>query len=120
MTYTSLTYKLKWGMMMIIIETRIFTKLIEDYFSDDEYRKLQEYLALFPDAGDVMRGSGGLRKLRWRQKGRGKRGGVRIIYYWITAEGKILMLYLYSKNIKDDLSNSELKLIKKIVDEEFS
>ena len=104
---------------MMFLETPVFTKLVGQYLSDDEYRKLQEYLVLVPDAGDVIRGSGGLRKIRWRQKGRGKRGGVRVIYYRMTALGQILMLYIYPKNVKNDLTPNELKQLKQIVDKEY-
>lgn len=104
---------------MLFLETPIFTKLVEQYLSDEEYRKLQGHLVLESDAGDVIRGSGGLRKIRWKQKGRGKRGGVRVIYYRKTALGQILMLYIYPKNVKDDLTPDQVKQLKQIVDKEY-
>jgi len=67
---------------MVFIETPIFTKLVIELLSDDSYAELQQMLLLRPDAGDVIPGSGGLRKVRWRIAGQGKRGGLRIIYYW--------------------------------------
>ena len=67
---------------MIFIEASTFTKLLPGYLTDDEYRGLQMYLMQKPDAGDLVRGSGGVRKVRWAPDGRGKRGGVRVIYYW--------------------------------------
>ena len=66
---------------MIFIETTIFTKLLPKYLADDEYRALQWYLLVYPDAGDIVRGSGGIRKVRWAPEGKGERGGVRVIYY---------------------------------------
>lgn len=104
---------------MIIIETPIFTDLVEKYLSPDQYRYLQLYLAQNPESGDVIRGSGGLRRLRWKKIGKGKRGGFRIIYYWKTAMGQILMLFIYPKNKISNLSEQQIKLLKKIVDKEF-
>ena len=67
---------------MIFIEASSFTKLLPNYLSDDEYRALQAYLMQKPDAGDLIKGSGGVRKVRWASEGMGKSGGVRVIYYW--------------------------------------
>ena len=67
--------------MLTFIETRLFTKLVPQYLSDDEYAALQQALVADPTAGDLIRGSGGVRKLRWSVAGRGKRGGIRVIYY---------------------------------------
>ncbi|MDP3889134.1 MAG: hypothetical protein Q8Q25_01165, partial [bacterium] len=91
MAYTSLTYILVRGTIMVVIETAIFTKLVQQHLTDDEYRELQVFLALNPEAGDIIKGSGGLRKVRWRHKRRGKRGGVRLIYYWQTFRGHPLV-----------------------------
>ena len=79
---------------MIIIETSVFSRLIQELMSDDEYRPLQEALITRPESGDLIKGSSGLRKIRWKLKGQGKRGGVRVIYYWVTADDQILMLYV--------------------------
>lgn len=67
---------------MVIIETTVFTRRIKELMPDDDYQELQEALIHAPDAGDVIRNSGGIRKIRWSAKGHGKRGGVRVIYYW--------------------------------------
>jgi mRNA-degrading endonuclease RelE of RelBE toxin-antitoxin system len=78
---------------MIFIEASTFTKLLPDYLTDDEYRGLQMYLMQKPDAGDLVRGSGGVRKVRWAPDGRGKSGGVRVIYYWKKPNHEIWMLF---------------------------
>lgn len=104
---------------MVIIETAVFTRLVQEVLTDEEYRKLQDILRFMPQVGDVIRGSGGLRKVRWSVAGRGKRGGVRVIYYWMTESGRILMLYIYQKNRQDDLTPDQLKQLKKIVEEEY-
>ena len=83
---------------MEFIETPLFTKLVKKLLDDDEYRELQEVLIYRPDLGDVIQGTGGLRKIRWMRKGRGKRSGVRIIYYWLMDDEQILMLYIYPKS----------------------
>jgi hypothetical protein len=77
-------------------------------------------LVLHPDLGSVIPGSGGLRKLRWAIRGRGKRGGVRVIYYWAVVHDKILMLFMYAKNEQDDLTPDQLKVLRTIVEEEYS
>jgi len=104
---------------MVIVETPIFTKQVLSTLSDDEYRLLQQALLERPDAGKVIPGSGGLRKLRWSVEGRGKRGGVRMIYYWFTEQSAVLLLFMYPKNIQDDLTSDQLKKLKKIIDEEY-
>ena len=96
---------------MIFIETRLFTKLLSDYLSDDEYRGLQAHLIQKPDAGDVVRGSGGVRKVRWSREGRGKSGGVRVIYYWEKSESEIWMLTIYAKSERATISGPDLKRI---------
>ena len=79
--------------VLTFIETKLFTSLVPQYLTDDEYAALQQALVTTPDAGDVIRGSGGVRKLRWRVvAGRGKRGGIRVIYYLRTQQGEIWML----------------------------
>ncbi|HAS54203.1 MAG: hypothetical protein A2X56_03485 [Nitrospirae bacterium GWC2_57_13] len=104
---------------MVIIETPIFTRRIQAVLADDEYRLLQDQLVQQPDAGKIIPGSGGLRKLRWSADGRGKRGGIRVIYYWFVSPEVILMLFAYPKNERDDLTTDQLKQLKKIVEGEF-
>jgi len=104
---------------MVIIETPIFTRRIQTALTDDEYRLLQAHLVQKPDAGKIIPGSGGLRKLRWSAGGRGKRGGIRVIYYWFVSPEVILMLFAYPKNVQDDLTPDQLKQLRKIVEGEY-
>lgn len=104
---------------MKIIETTIFTKRIRSLLSEEEYRNLQNELILNPEKGKVIRGSGGLRKIRWGISGKGKSGGVRIIYYWIIKKKTILMLLVYPKNEQDNLTPSQLKILKSLVEKEL-
>ena len=104
---------------MVIIETSIFTRQVQALLSDDDYRQLQMTLVLHPDKGSVIPGSGGLRKMRWSLAGRGKRGGVCIIYYWAVGQDKILLLFMYAKNEQDDLTPEQLKVIRKLIEEEY-
>jgi len=96
-------------------ETPVFTKQIDSLLTDDEYRDLQQALILNPEAGDLIRNSGGLRKIRWRTASKGKRGGIRVIYYWFVRESEIYMLLAYGKSQKDNLSSKELSVLRGIV-----
>lgn len=104
---------------MVFVETSIFTRQVQEFLSDDAYKDLQQELAKRPEIGSIIPGSGGLRKLRWRGQGRGKRGGVRVIYYWATQEDQILMLFIYPKNVRDDLSSSQLKSLRDLVKADY-
>ncbi len=104
---------------MPFIETNIFTRQVTTLLTDDEYSQLQVALFAHPDAGRIIPHSGGLRKIRWAMTGRGKRGGVRVIYYWVVAEDQILMLFMYPKSEKDDLTQQQLKVLRDIVEKEF-
>ncbi len=96
---------------MIFVETTIFSKLLPKYLTDDEYRAFQWYLLFNPEAGDLVRGSGGVRKVRWAPEGKGKRGGIRIMYYWKKADNEIWLLSLYSKSEKATIPGHILKQI---------
>src|SRR5439155_13982894 len=80
---------------VVIVETRVFTRRIDDLLSPEEYRLLQLALVTRPDAGKIIRGTGGLRKLRWAVSGRGKRGGARVIYFWHPPSRQLLMLFAF-------------------------
>ena len=111
MFYTALPYI----MIMIFIETSIFTKLLPDYLTDEDYRGLQNYLLQHPDSGDLIRGSGGVRKVRWAIEGRGKRSGIRAIYYWKKSHSEIWMLTLYSKSEQVSISGHQLRKIAEVI-----
>jgi len=102
---------------MLFIETPIFTKLVIDLISDDEYRKLQLALVLRPEAGKLISGSGGLRKIRCKSGGRGKRGGLRVIYFWDVPMDIIFMLLIYKKSKQKDLNPNQLKILRNLVKE---
>ncbi len=103
---------------MIFIETTIFTKLLPKYLTDDEYRAFQWYLLPNPEAGDLVRGSGGVRKVRWAPEGKGKRGGIRIMYYWKKPDNEIWLLTLYSKSEKATIPGHILKKIAEEIENE--
>ena len=104
---------------MTIIETPIFTRRIQVMLSDEEYRLLQAHLVNKPDVRKIIPGSGGMRKLRWSAKGHGRRGGIRVIYYWFISKDIILLLFAYSKNEQDDLTKEQLRQLKKIIEREY-
>jgi mRNA-degrading endonuclease RelE of RelBE toxin-antitoxin system len=103
---------------MIFIETTAFTKLLSGYLTDDEYQALQSYLMQKPDAGSIVKGSGGVRKVRWGQDGKGKSGGVRIIYYWKKPDHEVWMLTIYSKTERSTIPGHILKQIAEAIDHE--
>lgn len=106
-----------YSLVMVFIETPIFTKRVKELLADAEYRSLQEALLLRPEAGDVIPGDGGLRKIRWRVAGKGKRGGVRVIYYWDTPDDVIYMLTVYKKSAQENLTANQLKVLRQLVEE---
>ncbi len=106
-------------MRMIIIETTIFTKIITSLLSDDDYQKLQNELIQNPAIGNLISGSGGIRKVRWKLQGRGKRGGARVLYYWANNENQIFMLFAYPKNEMENITKEQLSILKKAVKMEF-
>ena len=100
---------------MEFIETPTFTRLVLQLMEDDDYAELQVALAQRPDMGKIISGGGGIRKMRWAGSGRGKRGGLRIIYFWQTANEQIWMLLVYPKNVRDDLTRDEIRQLKQLV-----
>jgi len=103
---------------MVFIETSLFSKILSKYLTDDDYRRLQSYLLQKPDAGDIVRHSGGVRKVRWAPTGEGKSGGIRAIYYWKKSDDEIWMLTLYSKSEKATISGHVLKQIAEAISNE--
>ncbi len=98
-------------------ETSLFTKRVLELLTDEEYSKLQWRLIEFPEAGDVIKGSGGIRKIRQTAKGKGKRGGARVIYYFAAKNQEIYMLDIYAKNEQTDLSREQIRELKSLVEE---
>ena len=96
---------------MVFIETSIFTKHLSQYMKDEEYRLFQLYLMDNTEKGDIIKGSGGVRKIRWAIKNKGKSGGVRVIYYWKENAGETWLLTLYAKNEIDSIPAHILKQI---------
>jgi hypothetical protein len=103
------------------IEAPVFTQLLSRYLAEDDYRRLQLFLALDPAAGDLIPGTGGCRKLRWadRRRGKGKRGGLRVIYFLLLEDGQIWLLTLYDKKEAADLSAKERPVLRAAIDEEM-
>jgi hypothetical protein len=104
---------------MIFIETAAFTRSISSLMTDDEYSSLQRLLSKRPDAGPLVKGGGGIRKARWMAAGHGKRGGVRIIYYWAVRRDTLFMLEAYLKSEKQDLTPDEIEFLRRLVKEQF-
>jgi hypothetical protein len=107
-------------LQMVIVETPTFTRRVLELLTDEAYRELQAALTIRPTLGAVISGSGGLRKVRWAPAGTGKRSGVRVIYYWAATQHRILMLLVYAKNERDDLSPDQLRVLRRVVETEFS
>lgn len=99
--------------MITFIETTLFTSLVSEYLTDEEYREMQNYLMIRPDAGKLIRSSRGIRKLRWARTGMGKSGGVRTLYYWAKSHEEIYLLTMYSKNEQENIDSATLKRIAK-------
>ncbi|MEW6611479.1 MAG: type II toxin-antitoxin system RelE/ParE family toxin [Pseudomonadota bacterium] len=108
----------EWACMIEFIESPLFSRLVDAYLSDEEFAALQWELVTHPEAGDLIPQSGGLRKLRWAAKGRGKRGGYRVIYYWRSRQGQIWLLTIYAKNEAENIPAHVLRTIKEALDHE--
>ena len=102
---------------MEFIETPTFTRLVTALLSDDAYRDLQNELAEDPERGNIIRNGGGIRKMRFAVPGRGKSGGVRVIYYWIKDDHQIYLLVVYPKSKKDTLTDKETSILRELVKE---
>jgi len=99
---------------MIFIETTQFTADVASLLEQEEYRTLQQYLTEYPDAGALIEETGGLRKIRWATRGKGKSGGVRVIYYHVFARAQIRMLLIYRKGIQDTLTKRQKSVLRSI------
>lgn len=104
---------------MVLFESPVFSRYRDAYLTDDEYLRLQLALISQPTSGAVMPASGGLRKLRWRGSGRGKRGGIRVIYYYIAADEQIYLLTVYARAEMKDLSRDQIPALRKLVETEL-
>ena len=102
--------------MLSFVESKLFSRLVGEYLTDDEYARLQIAITEAPERGSLVPESGGVRKLRWAQPGRGKRGGIRVIYYAKTREGIIWMLTIYAKNEEEKIPAHVLRKIKEEFD----
>ena len=104
---------------MRFVETPVFTTAVHRHLDDERYRQLQMALMLRPEQGPVISGAGGLRKVRWAPRGIGKRGGLRVIYYWAVREQAFYMLYVYAKSDQGDLTPMQTRQLGRLVREEF-
>ena len=104
-------------MFNIFVESSLFAKYRAGYLTDEEYRKFQNDLMINPLRGNLLEGSGGLRKVRVAGKGKGKRGAYRVIYYYLDNQARFYLLTIYSKNEVADLTPAETKLLKEFVQE---
>jgi len=101
------------------VETPVFTREVTELLSDEEYRRLQLALLFRPEQGPLIPRSGGLRKLRWGRRGGGKRGGLRVIYYWDKEADTVYMLFAFPKSEQEDLTTKQLRVLSKLVREEL-
>lgn len=100
---------------MVFVELTPFVAFRAEHWSDDELRALQSFLLVSPDAGDLIRGGAGLRKLRWSAQGRGKRGGARVIYYWHVPGERIYLIYGYVKSEREDLTPQQVRTLAELM-----
>jgi len=106
---------------MVFIESPAFTRYVPEYLDDDQYRLLQNELASNTDAGDLVQGTGGFRKFRWidSRRGKGRKGGLRIIYYYFPSDQHIWLMTLYGKDEAADLTAKQKQLLKASIDTEI-
>lgn len=108
-------------MKLVFFETPLFTRLLPDYLDDEAYSELQQVLTANPDAGEIMPGTGGFRKIRWAdpRRGKGKRGGLRVIYYYLTEDHQIWMFTIYDKDEATDLNTRQKQALKQAIQAEL-
>jgi hypothetical protein len=106
----------------VFLETPLFTRRLGDYLSDESYRELQCILMEKPELGDVIPGTGGFRKARWEdaRRGKGKRGGLRIVYYHLMTDEQVWFVTLYDKDEAADLADEEKKILKQAIKAELA
>jgi mRNA-degrading endonuclease RelE of RelBE toxin-antitoxin system len=104
---------------LVLVETGVFSRQIDELLHPESYRRLQVELVDSPDRGALIPGTGGLRKIRWPVSGHGKRGGMRVIYYWAPDRGVILLLLAYAKAERDDLTVEQARLLRRVVEKEL-
>jgi hypothetical protein len=102
--------------VLTFVETKLFTRLADEYLGESGLLALQVHLLAQPEIGKVIPGSGGIRKLRWAMPGGGKRGGLRVIYFLRIKQEEVWLLTLYAKNVSDNISIAVLKKIKATID----
>ncbi|MEX3775631.1 toxin [Pseudomonas sp. MYb118] len=108
-------------MRTLFFETSSFTASVGNYLTDDEYRALQTHMLQNPESGVVMPRTGGFRKLRWadERRSKGKRGGLRVIYYWLMNDGQFWMFAIYDKDEVENLTADQEKALKKAIETEL-
>jgi len=108
-------------MKLVFFETPLFTRLLPDYLDDEAYSELQRSLVANPETGEVMPGTGGFRKMRWAdpRRGKGKRGGLRVIYYYLTEDHQIWMFTIYDKDEVTDLTARQKQVLKQAIQAEL-
>jgi hypothetical protein len=108
-------------MKLVFLETPLFTRLLGGYLTDESYRELQRALMENPELGDLMPGTGGFRKVRWEdaRRGKGKRGGLRVVYYYLSADHQLWFFTLYGKDEAADLTADEKKILRKAIQAEL-
>ena len=102
--------------MLTVVETPVFEKQWPYYWSEEERGEFASHIAAFPNAGDVVPQSGGIRKVRWRRAGTGKSGGVRVIYFTHTAEEEVVLPLIYAKSKTDNITGPKLKEIRRVIE----
>jgi len=108
---------LAYTLAVSLIETPVFTRLVIKTLSDDDYGALQQWLVDEPDAGDLVRGGAGMRRVRWALPGGGKSGGIRVLYYWRANADQIYLLFLFAKGERSDLTPEQVRELAKYVKE---